>query len=139
MRLRPTALDLGATSERRPGRRISAWPATIAPPRLRTVAPYRPRCRPGSAPRRGEVLVVGVGPPTAPLPTDRRERVNEVATPGGHAGADVRPVHECRARGRAHIAALHVGILDRVDVDRVAERVRRPARRMGPRDGATVE
>ena len=50
-----------------------------------------------------------------------------------------RTVDERRARGRLHVAALDVRVLDGVHVDRLAVRVRRPVRRSGRDRVAAVE
>ena len=84
-------------------------------------------------PLRREVLVVldRAGPPSAPPPADRVERADERAAFHGHALPHRLPGDVRAARVVVHAAVLDVRVLDRVDVDRAAVRVLRPAARAG--------
>ena len=64
--------------------------------------------------------------PPQSQPTER-ERAHEHAARDRHAPAVAPAVREGAARRRQHAPALEVGVLDRVDVDRLAVGVHRPA------------
>ena len=89
---------------------------------------------------RGEVLVVGrARPAAAPLPADGRERAHKQPAPDGHPAPHARAVEVSPAGARMDAAVQEVRVLDWVDVDREAVRMRRPALRPGGDRVAAVE
>ena len=79
------------------------------------------------------MIVLETLPASAPREADRRECLDDEVALDDHARADVVTIEETRTSRRKDSSVLDVGVLQRVDVNRLAPRVDREVPAAGDR------